>query len=112
MIRHLVRAWRRLRITSPTYPGLSWVDSVDALPSPAAARTIYVVGAPQGSKWVSFDCPCGRGHQVLLSTQRSHQPHWTLEVTPSGRTLRPSIDRTSGGQRCHFFLTRGRVTWV
>jgi hypothetical protein len=107
-----VRGWRRLRLTRARYPRTRQVDSVDDLPTTPPPRTVFFVGASSRPKWLALDCPCGRGHQILLSLQVTHRPRWTLTVRDNVATVAPSIDRRDGAHRCHFWLEQGRVRWV
>lgn len=107
-----IRCWRRLRLTRPRYAKVRWLDTVGDIPTRMNARSVYVVSQSDSPKWAAFECPCGRGHRITLTTQRSHEPHWTLTFNADGASLRPSIDRIDGRVRCHFFLKAGRVTWA
>lgn len=74
-------------------------------------RVIVVVGPKERPKWVIFRCPCGRGHQIFLSLQSSHKPHWRLQRVGTDISLHPSID-SHLAYRCHFWLTDGRISWA
>lgn len=108
----LVRAWRRRGHVRARYPRLRLADAVDDLPEALPARVIICIGEPSSPKWLAMDCPCGRGHRILLSLQPTHAPHWQLFLDGRAATVAPSIDRRDDGCRCHFWLERGRVRWV
>lgn len=88
------------------------VDAADEIPARLPARAAVVVGSLARPKWIAFDCPCGRGHRIMVSLDSAHRPHWT--IAPKGRrlTLSPSVDAHAGGKRCHYFIRLGRVEWV
>jgi len=70
--------------------------------------TVVFKGKPV---WALFRCPCGCGHVVSLSLQRTHNPRWSVNKTQKGRpTIYPSIWQNQG---CcsHFWIRDGRVYW-
>lgn len=96
-------------------PGRKWrivlcVETGDLIPDRLPGRGVVVV-CPAEPTWVAFDCPCGKGHRVMLNLNTARYPRWTIKQHKP-LTLSPSIDDEAAGRRCHFFLTGGRVTWV
>jgi hypothetical protein len=84
----------------------------DDLPDIPKAGEMALAGTLDKPKWALLDCPCGRGHTILLPLQPAANPRWSLSVGKSGRpTLSPSVDRVAE-RRCHFWLQDGRVRWV
>jgi hypothetical protein len=81
------------------------------VPAELGLGAMAIVGNERLPKWAIFSCPCRRGHLIQLNLQRRQTPNWTLILEAAGPTLRPSVDYR-GGFRCHFYLRRGRVTWV
>jgi hypothetical protein len=103
--------WRRLHLGRPSLSHLRYVDTPVSVPDRLRPREFVVVGSSEFPKWAVFDCPCGRGHRLMLSLQRSHRPHWRLELDPHGPSLWPSVDSRTG-YRCHFWVREGHVHWV
>ncbi|HEY3814543.1 MAG TPA: DUF6527 family protein [Caulobacteraceae bacterium] len=76
-------------------------------------RGVAIVSSGGPPKWVSFDCPCGAGHRVLLNTDSGRRPAWSLLRSPKGQlSIMPSVDFHDGGRRCHYFLRDGRIEWA
>lgn len=99
-------AWpfRRWRIVAQ-------VSAADEVPERLPPRSIVLVGSREFPKWLIFDCPCRRGHRIMLSLARAHWPHWRLlQFDPA--TILPSIDFRGHDFRCHYFVRSGRVTWA
>lgn len=70
-----------------------------------------VVGTQAFAKWLVFDCPCGRGHRVMLNLDDGRYPHWSYSARMP-LTLVPSVDEKSEFGRCHYIIRSGRVFWV
>lgn len=103
--------WRRRGWTDPRLPQAVRVAAHSELPETIARRRLVIVGAPPA--WAVFECPCGSGHQIKVRiAPHAKVPTWTLTHDVDGPTLRPSIDSTVNGRRCHFWLRNGRVEWV
>ncbi|MFL6238399.1 MAG: DUF6527 family protein [Actinomycetes bacterium] len=90
------------------------VSSVFDVPDRTPPLRAYVVASSdRPPQWVAFDCPCRRGHRILLNLSKSRSPRWELQW---GRgdllTIRPSVDATSEFGRCHFWCLNGRIRWV
>lgn len=87
------------------------VNSADNVPQHLPRNGAVLVGAPARPKWVVFDCPCRRGHRIMLNTDKARLPHWSTTV--AGRlTISPSIDFDEHAHRCHYFVRKGRIEWV
>jgi hypothetical protein len=87
------------------------VDSADNVPQRLPRNGAILVGARTRPKWIAFDCPCRRGHRIMLNTDKVRSPYWSTTV--QGRlTISPSIDYAEPSQRCHYFIRNGRVKWV
>jgi hypothetical protein len=101
------RGWfpfRRYRIVDT-------VPAADLIPMQIPRRGLVVVEGNEGPAWVAFDCPCRSRHRLMVRLSRTAHPHWTLD-TRGQVSLRPSIDSTQEGVRCHFWLTNGRIRWA
>lgn len=107
----LVHLWRRFHRGRPRVLAVD-VRSRDDLPERLDPRVAYVVGASK-PKWLILECPCGRGHEIQVSLQLAHAPHWSLgrDMHRSRLSVFPSIDAVDRDQRCHFWLVDGRVDW-
>ena len=101
-----LRTWRRHTITA------RYASPAD-VPDHLRRRDVALTGTPQHPKWLVFDCPCRRGHRVMLNLDRSIRPAWRVNGdlhTPL--TITPSIDEHSAYGHCHYWITRGTVRWV
>lgn len=86
------------------------VPDREHIPATLDPRVVYALGSP--AKWLVFECPCGRGHQIQLNLVHAGGAQWTLTTDGDGQpTLRPSID-VRDERRCHFWLNSGRARWV
>ena len=96
--------WREWRIVMSVRAG-------DEIPGNIPKYGAVVVALDGMPTWIAFDCPCGRGHRIMLNLNPERRPSWIIKrATPL--TLFPSIDDSDGGRRCHFFLQAGRVHWA
>jgi hypothetical protein len=103
--------WRRRRLTDARIRVTRLYDSRADVPDELPRHVVALVGAEGHLKWAIFECPCGRGHQLMLPLQPGSRPHWRFSETPSGPELHPSVDSMTA-YRCHFLLLGGRVHWV
>lgn len=106
-----LRHWVRDRLGRPYFRRTAYVEELYEVPNVLDPATMYVAGTPGAPKWVVFACPCGRGHRVVLSLQRSHRTRWRLVVDRGTPTIWPSVDVVEA-RRCHYWIRRGRVRWV
>jgi hypothetical protein len=87
------------------------VESADEVPNRLPRNGAVLVGPKNRPKWIVFDCPCRRGHRIMLNTDRARQPYWSTTV--DGRlTIAPSVDSHHAMRRCHYFVRNGRIMWV
>lgn len=87
------------------------VESADNVPSRLPRNGAVLVGTRDSPKWIVFDCPCRRGHRIMLNTDTARLPYWSTTV--EGRlTISPSIDSNQDMRRCHYFVRNGRIMWV
>ncbi len=90
---------------------VAFVDSADNVPEKLPRNGAVLVGPPARPKWIVFDCPCRRGHRIMLNTDKARLPYWSTTV--KGRlTISPSIDSNHAMRRCHYFIRNGRIQWV
>lgn len=99
-----LRYWRRLKADLTAN---SAADIPDRLP----ARHAVIVGTDCHTKWLIFDCPCLRGHRVMLNLDPGNRPRW--RITDSyPLTMCPSVDEHSHVGHCHYVVHQGRVQWI
>ena len=99
-----LRYWRRLKAD---LTAASAADIPERLPT----RHAVVVRTGSHTKWLIFDCPCRRGHRVMLNLDRDHRPRWQI-TSNYPLTLRPSVDEHSSVGHCHYVVREGRVHWI
>jgi len=87
------------------------VEAADEIPDKLPRRTIVLVGTVDYPKWIAFDCPCNRGHRIMLPLGRSSKPHWQLQQLEPA-SIWPSVDSNGDSFRCHYFIRAGRVEWA
>lgn len=96
--------WRRWKVVQQ-------VEAADEVPERLGPRTAVFVGTREHPKWLAFDCPCGRGHRILIPLERSKKPHWRL-AEGDRMTLSPSVDAVWRGRRCHYVIRSGKTIWI
>jgi hypothetical protein len=87
------------------------VEEADLIPDRLPRRGAALAGPRDAPKWLAFDCPCGTGHRLLINLDNRRRPAWRL-VRTRPLTIRPSIDITQDGTRCHFIITDGKIRWA
>jgi len=107
----LVDWWRRRRLTRPRLKQVAYYASRSDVPVQVPRQTLTVVGTEASPKWAIFECPCGRGHQLVVNLSPVRTPHWRLTTGRRGPSLYPSIDYEDV-HRCHFWLRGGSVEWA
>lgn len=97
--------WRRWRV-------VLHVTAADEIPGSLPFRGAVTVGPLAGGlSWIAFDCPCGRGHRVMLNLDPNRAPSWKVK-TMRPLTIRPSINDCSIDNHCHYFITQGKTIWA
>ncbi len=104
------------RMLSRLLPVLRWrivtqVEEADLIPARLPRRGAALAGPRGAPKWIALDCPCGTGHRLMVNLDTRRHPTWRL-VSTSPLTVRPSLDITQAGTRCHFTIISGTVRWV
>jgi hypothetical protein len=107
----LIDWWRRRRWTKPRIKQVVVYPTRAEVPEQVRRQTLALVGSHEQPKWAVFECPCGRGHQLVVNLSPRMKPFWQLSRSDGGPTLSPSIDSFSP-YHCHFWLRRGRVSWA
>jgi hypothetical protein len=87
------------------------VDSADNIPKRLPRNGVVIVGQVEKPKWVAFDCPCRSGHRILLNTDKTRRPYWSLR-TSDKLSIHPSIDFENKDRRCHYFVRNGKINWA
>lgn len=115
MSSNILRRWlRRQGIYTGKITRTAFYAEHSDLPEIPKANELAIAGSPTNPKWAALDCPCGKGHTILLPLSRSEDPHWSVSKNVKHQpSLYPSIDRNRyEGVRCHFWLKDGRIHWV
>lgn len=88
------------------------VEEADEVPHRLPRNGAVIVESMRKRKWLAFDCPCRKGHRILLNVLPDNAgPHWSI-VSETSLTVSPSVDAAHGYQRCHFFVRRGHIIWA
>lgn len=103
--------WRRRPEYGPRYERTVVVSSMSDVPD-ETGKNIYVVGSLPNAKWVVFNCPCERGHQLRVPLMQTASPRWKLRMTRSKVTLFPSVSVDNDPCTSHFWLNDSRVEWA
>lgn len=90
---------------------VSVVESADEIPGRLPRNGAVLVGGANRPKWIAFDCPCRTGHRILLNTDKSRHPNWTVSQDRQ-LSIQPSVDYQGAGRNCHYFIRKGRVDWA
>lgn len=61
--------------------------------------------------WAIFKCPCGCSNIISLPLQKSHNPHWSVSPSKTGRpSVYPSVWQNKGCLS-HFWIEEGKINW-
>jgi hypothetical protein len=96
--------WRRWRLVVR-------VDAGDEVPERLPTRGVAIVGPIAAPTWIALDCPCKRGHRLMVNSSTARRPNWRIE-RHKPLTIRPSIDDITPERRCHFTIHQGRTRWA
>ncbi len=93
-------------------PGTKWrvgleVPEADEIPERLPRRVAVIVP----NKWLAFECPCWRGHQIVVNISQSRRPFWKV-LTNAPLSVIPSVDERTSERRCHYVIRNGRIRWV
>ena len=106
-----IRWWQWLALLGKRWRVVIRVDEGDEVPPHLPFRGAVLVGPSREPSWIAFDCPCGKGHRVMLNLSPHRLPRWQV-IKSSPLSLAPSVDSLAGGRRCHYWVHKGRVEWV
>ena len=110
-LRKLTAWWQSLPFPWRVWRVVDYVGAGDEVPDRLPDRGVVLVGALENGTWAAFDCPCRRGHRLMVNLDQSRQPAWRIDSLKP-LTILPSIDNISPGSRCHFVVRSGRVNWA
>ena len=110
-MRRLIAWWQSLPLPWRVWRVVGQVNSGDGVPDRLPDKGVILVGAPGRATWAAFDCPCRRGHRLMVNLDRSRHPFWSVDSLEP-LTIRPSIDDVTRDRRCHFVVRRGRISWA
>jgi len=89
------------------------VIEVQDYPDVITRKTLVLITADNGYKWLKFRCPCGCGAEVNLPLMKNRKPHWTIYNECEGIiSVYPSIDLRSPGCGAHFWIQKNKVKWA
>lgn len=74
-------------------------------------RDIYVVAKGRRRGWAVFNCPCERGHRLVVNLSPNRRPYWGISVRQGLASLWPSL-WLKQDCRSHFWVRRSRVYWA
>ena len=86
-------------------------QSTADVPDLIRRRHAVIVGSTTRDKWLVFECPCRRGHQVMVNLDPGNFPRWRL-ISRIPLTLTPSIDERSHVGHCHYVVGNGKIHWI
>ena len=110
-IKSLITWWQSLPLPWRDWRVVGRVGAGDEVPGKLPNRGVVIVGTPGRESWAAFDCPCRRGHRLMVNLDKSRRPAWNIDsVKPL--TIRPSIDNVYSQGRCHFTLRGGKINWA
>jgi hypothetical protein len=90
---------------------IGMVDSADEIPDQLPRNAAVLVGSHRFNKWIGFDCPCRKGHRIVLNLDGARSPSW--QVSQGNRlTISPSVDYHDDKKRCHYFVRGGKIVWA
>ncbi|MEZ2370960.1 DUF6527 family protein [Arthrobacter sp. RCC_34] len=115
MSHNVIRRWlRRHHIFTGRVDRVIYYPERHDLPEIPRANELAVAGSPDFPKWLLIDCPCGKGHTVLVPLSKRANPAWRISIDDRhGPSVFPSIDRNRHeGERCHYWIKNGQIHWA
>lgn len=96
--------WRNWRIVGQVLAG-------DEVSGQLPYRGVVLVGPPENAIWAVMDCPCRKGHRLMVNLNKTRLPFWRIE-SRNPLSIRPSIDSVTPERRCHFTIRAGKTVWA
>ena len=110
-MKKLLSLWRSLALLWRPWGIAGYVRAADEVPEALPPKGVILVGDEANPTWAVLECPCRRGHRLMVNLDRSRRPVWTIDpIKPL--TIRPSIDDITPERQCHFVVHRGRIRWA
>lgn len=103
-LRALLMLWRPWAIAG-------YVEAADEIPDHLPHKGVILVGTAGIPTWAVLDCPCRKGHRLMVNLDKSRLPVWTID-SMKPLTIRPSIDDITSERQCHFVVRQGRIRWA
>ena len=106
-----IRWWNWLPFQGWRSVGMA--ELADEVPNKLPRNGAVLVGSASYLKWIVFDCPCRRGHRIMLNTDPIRRPTWqVVKGSTKHLTIMPSVDFRGEHRRCHYFIRGGKVLWA
>ena len=109
-LKNLIVWWHQLPLPWRGWRVVGRVGAGDEVPDRLPNKGVVLVGAPGIETWAAFDCPCRRGHRLMVNLDRARQPVWSIDSLKP-LTIRPSINNITAERQCHFVVRGGKVDW-
>lgn len=103
--------WRRITLPWYKWRVVQTVLAADAVPTRLPAKCAVLVKNQFKPGWLVFDCPCRRGHRVMLNLSLNRHPRWLIKKTLP-LTISPSVNDFTIDTSCHYFIHEGRIKWM
>lgn len=110
MARFSLKRWWHRRRPGP-WRVTATVREADDIPDVIPRHEATLVRSNQTLKWLVLDCPCGRGHRIMLNLDPRRWPTWNI-VSESPLTVWPSVDVDCDTRRCHYVISYGNIDWI
>ena len=109
-LKKLIARWQSLPFPWRVWRVVGYVAEGDEVPEVLPDKGVVLVGAPENRTWAAFDCPCQKGHRLMVNLDKSRRPVWNIDCLKP-LTIRPSIDNIGREHRCHFLVRSGKIDW-
>jgi Family of unknown function (DUF6527) len=109
-VRKLCRWLKSLKKEPEYFRGVHVVKTMSAVPS-EIGRDIYIVEKGGRRVWAVFNCPCERGHRIVVNLSRSRRPHWGVSVRRGLASFWPSL-WLKQDCKSHFWIRNSRIYWA
>src|SRR5207247_1113350 len=84
-------SWFKSREKEPPYfDRIHTVPRMSAIPADTG-RNLYIVEKGHRRAWAVFNCPCERGHRLVVNLSPSRRPYWSVSVRRGLASFWPSL---------------------
>jgi len=90
--------------------GVHTVPFMSAVPSDIG-RDIYIVARGRHKGWAVFNCPCERGHRLVVNLSPNRKPCWNISVRQGLASVWPSL-WLKQDCKSHFWVRKSRIYWA